>query len=111
MHGSTMSYHTIIARILGHWQEFHDASRTAANKWGAYTTACAVIATFSLASFVFSFAPWWSLPLTITATAISWALWWPMNCATWFGWVGMLFRLVSALGISTVAWFIGAVMK
>lgn len=98
-----------IARLLGHWQEFHDASRTAANKWGAYTISCAAIAVFALVAFAFSFALWWSMPIMVSASAISWALWWPMNCATWFGWIGMLFRLVGALFLSNLAWAAAAV--
>jgi hypothetical protein len=106
-----MNSETIIARLLGRWQDFHAATRDTVNKWGAFTVACAVIAAFNFVSLVFSFAPWWSFPLAITATAISWALWWPMNCATWFGWIGMLFRLVGALAVSNLTWAVAAAFK
>lgn len=106
----------ILARIVGYWQTLHAAvGRLAINKWMPFSLACGLIAAVSLS--LWSIIPfgleslWLAAPLAMSAILISWALFWPLNCATWFGWIGMLFRLVGVLALSNVVWLIVAVAK
>lgn len=111
-----MKTEIVLARVVGCWQTMHAAVRTAlVSKWAPFSLACGLIVAVSLS--LWSIIPfgletlWLAAPMTLSAILVSWALFWPMNCATWFGWIGMLFRLIGVLALSNLVWVLVAVAR
>lgn len=106
----------LIARMLGIWQTIHsEAGRGTSKKWAPFSIACAVIAGVCVSLWmILPFgreALWLGVPLGGSSMLIAWALFWPLNCATWFGWIAMLFRLIVVLAVSNVIWLIVVVAR
>jgi hypothetical protein len=111
-----MNREAIAAVFLGYCQLLHKAAvDLLGSKWRPVCVAFALIVMTALVGAMFlplgADELWWALPTTVSCAVLSWAAFWPLNCATWFGWVAMLFRLLLAMLISNLAWAFSAVFQ
>jgi hypothetical protein len=104
-----LKIHQFAARALGLWLAIQSMSTSylIAHKWPLLVTggAAALVVNF------YFLTMWTAVPLLITVISLGAASYWPQNCATWFGWIGMLFRLIAALAISNLAWAVSAAFQ
>ncbi len=111
-----MNFDHFCARAAGIWMTLQESTlRVRRSRWlplcYAYGGTLILTLLFTIYAPVDLQSAWWGLPLVFWLVSVGWALFWPMDCATWFGWIGMLFRLVTALALSNVVWFLAGVLR
>lgn len=104
-----MKSHRIAARALGLWLAIQSMTMPIlmAHRWPLVLTAGGVV----LVAIFYFLTLWTAIPILVSAASLGLAAYWPQNCATWWGWIGMLFRLIGALFISNLAWAVSAVLQ
>lgn len=103
-----MNRETILARLLGLWLSIQTAVQPALDYRGPLWFGAGII---GVSAVFWLLDPWIAAPLLVSVVTISWAIFAPQNCNTWFGWIGLLFRMIGALTLTSLAWAISAVFQ
>lgn len=103
-----MNRETILARALGLWLSFQAAAQPFLGYRGPLLVGAGIV---GVSTVFWLLDPWIAFPLLVSVGTISWAIFAPQNCKTWFGWIGLLFRMIGALTLTSLAWAISAVLQ